>query len=389
MRLIQTMRWFGPQDPVSLSDIRQAGATGVVTALHHIPNGRVWSLSEILARKTMIENAGLTWEVVESVPVHEAIKMGTAKSKYYINNYQVTITNLAKAGINTICYNFMPILDWTRTDLAYSMPNGGKALRFDIVALAAFDKYILKREGAEADYDTIVMERAQSYYASLSEDHINLLSRNIVAGLPGSEEGYSLKDFAAKIRAYADIDASVLRHNLSEFLKAVVPVAAEAGVHLVVHPDDPPFPIFGLPRVVSVADDIRDILKAMDHPANGICFCTGSFGARADNNLIEMAMEFKARTYFLHLRNVTLEGQKTFTEAAHLDGHVNLYEVVKIFHEDAQNRGISIPFRPDHGHQILGDLKVKTNPGYSAIGRLRGLAEIRGIIYTLSKSTEL
>lgn len=379
MFMTQTMRWFGPDDPVSLRDIRQAGATEVVTALHGIANGAVWPIETIAARKALIKRAGLGWSVVESLPVHEGIKTRGPDWPRLIDQYRQSLRNLAACGITVVTYNFMPLLDWTRTDLAWPLPDGALALRFELEAVAAYDVFILRRPGAEADYPADTLAAATHRFETMSDVDRTRLERTILAGLPGSEESFSSAGFLAAIRGYAAIDAATLRENHVAFLEAVCPFADDLGIRLVVHPDDPPFPIFGLPRVVSTEADIAHLFDRVANPSNGLCFCAGSLGVRPDNDLPGIIERLGDRIGFLHLRSVQREPRGAFHEASHLEGDANMPAIVSAVHALQIRSGRSIPMRPDHGHQILDDLTKRTNPGYSLLGRMRGLSELRGL----------
>jgi mannonate dehydratase len=380
----ETMRWYGPADPVSLWDIRQAGCTGVVTALHHIAVGEIWTVEEIGKRKAEVAAAGMRWTVIESLPVHEDIKKHTGKYQQYIANYQESLRNVAKAGLEVVTYNFMPILDWMRTDIAYEMPDHSKALRFEKSAFVAFDLFLLKRPGAEKDYTKEERAAAERRLASMTAAEKETLYRNTLLGLPGSEERFTEEQILAALRTYEGIDAAKLKQHLFYFLQQVVPVAEAGGLKMAIHPDDPPFPILGLPRIVSTEQDARELLDCAPSPANGLCFCTGSYGVRPDNDLPGMVRRLGDHIHFIHLRATKRDDAGNFFEADHLGGDVDMVAVVREILAAQKKQGISIPMRPDHGHQMLDDLKKTTYPGYSAIGRLRGLAELRGIQHALA-----
>lgn len=383
---IESMRWFGPADPVSLRDIRQAGCTAVVTALHQVPVGEVWTVQDINARKKLIQDAGLDWTVIESLPVHEDIKKQTGHFKLFIDNYKQSMLNVAACGLQVVTYNFMPVLDWLRTDISYIMPDGSRALYFERAAFIAFDLFLLKRPGAERDYTAAEIQNAGKRLAAMTEAEKEKLFNNAMLGLPGSDEAFTPAAILAALDSYKDIDAALLQQHLFYFLQQVVPVAEAAGLRMAIHPDDPPYPVLGLPRIMGAAKHVEDMLEAVPSKANGICFCTGSFGARADNDLVKMLQQFGDHIHFFHLRNTKRDAAGNFYEAQHLNGDADMYTIMKEALLLMNRRGVALPMRPDHGHQMLDDLHKKTYPGYSGIGRLKALAELRGLQMGISRS---
>lgn len=401
MKMIQTWRWYGPNDPVTLTDIRQAGAVGIVTALHEIPIGEIWTVEELEKRKRMIEwdysknppkRRGLYWSVIESIPVHEDIKLGKPSRDMWIEKYQQSLKNVGWVGIHNVCYNFMPVVDWTRTNLELELEDGARALAFDMIEFIVFDVYMLKRKGAEKKYSGEMLEKAREQFESMSDEQRYVLQKNIIAGLPGGQEGYTKEQFQEKLDEYKNIDTTKYRENLTYFLKAIIPIAEEAGVRMAIHPDDPPIPLFGLPRVVSTEEDLAYLLNAYDSIFNGFTMCTGSFGVRPDNDLVGMIERYGNKLNFAHLRSTQRDGNGSFHEAGHLRGDVDMFNVIAAILREQKKRHSAhrqdeqIPMRADHGHTILDDLSKKTNPGYSAIGLLRGMAELRGLEMGIEKS---
>lgn len=389
--MLQSWRWFGPEDPVTLDHVRQAGASGIVTALHHIYDGRAWTADDVAERRALVERAGLTWSVCESIPVPSSVKLRSGDWRAQLDNWITSLRNLGRGGVPTVCYNFMPVVDWTRTDLRYPLPTTGLALRFDMAEFVAYDAFVLRRPGADGDYPAELLEAARLKLARMSESEVARLEQTVIAGLPGGEEVYDRATVARRIAEFAEVGDAGLRANLAEFLREIAPVAEEVGVRLGIHPDDPPFPLFGLPRVVSTAADLRAVLEATLSSANGLTFCTGSLGSRRDNDVPAMAREFAPRIHFAHLRNVAVEDDGSFIESDHLGGDVDMIGVVDVLMAEERRRAgeglpqAEIPMRPDHGHLLADDIGKRTNPGYSLIGRLKGLAELRGVMMTVDR----